>query len=98
MKTFRLARAAAWPGEFVERLRPEALVDILAALVGGDEAGGIAHCERGPLEGVSGDGRSGYDTQRASSFNPSRMSLALSAPSPAAFSAAATAFAAWSRE
>ncbi len=110
---FRLA------GELVERLRPERGIGILAALVGGNEAGGLGHqgssnagcgstgrqCRterrgrRSAAQQVANlKGNVARHNQRDSSFRPSRISVALLAPSPPAFMAAATALAAWSRE
>ena len=88
---FQIGPHRRLPDELVERLRPQRHVGILAALFGGDEAGREAHAATPTEPDVA-------CSHRASSLSPKRMSFAESAPSPAAFSAAATALAATSRE
>ena len=80
--------------EIVERLRPQGLLGILAAFFRSDQAGRQAHAAF-LAYGTELDKRAAH---RASSFSPKRISFGASAPSPAVFSAAATALAAVSRE
>ena len=80
--------------EIVERLRPQGLLGILAALFRGNEAGRQAHA----AFLAYGNGTGQATPHRASSFSPKRISFGASASSPAVFSAAATALAAVSRE